>query len=68
MGSQKLVEMIGDLLAHRSSRTRLDLIGELSETMLLTSICGLGQVASNPIATVLKHFRGEVDKYLSNGR
>jgi NADH-quinone oxidoreductase subunit F len=64
-GSQKLVSMIQEILAGKASRTRLPLINELSDTMILTSICGLGQVASNPIAMVLKHFRGDVEKYLA---
>ena len=37
--------------------------------MCIASICGLGQVASNPIATVLKHYPEEVEKYVgSNSR
>jgi NADH:ubiquinone oxidoreductase subunit F (NADH-binding) len=36
--------------------------------MTITSICGLGQVASNPIATVLKFFPEEIGKYVKNGR
>ena len=46
-----------------------DLINELSEAMTVASICGLGQVASNPITTVIKFFPEEVNKYLAaNGR
>ena len=67
-GSQKLVNMIQELLAGKSSRERMSLIGDLSDTMILTSICGLGQVASNPIASVLRHFRPDVEKYLAAHR
>src|SRR5262249_44940973 len=68
VGSQKLVDLIGDLLARQLPREQLALFGELSEAMSLASICGLGQVASNPIASVLKHFPRDVEKYLTNGR
>ena len=67
-GSQKLVNMTQELLAGRSSRQALSLVSELSDTMILTSICGLGQVASNPIASVLRHFRTDVEKYLAGTR
>ena len=43
----------------------LALIDELSEAMRLTSICGLGQVVPAPIASVLKHFREEVEAHIS---
>jgi NADH:ubiquinone oxidoreductase subunit F (NADH-binding) len=67
-GSQKLVNMVGELLAGRSDRHQLALVGDLADTMILTSICGLGQVASNPISSVLRHFGRDVEKYLANGR
>jgi NADH:ubiquinone oxidoreductase subunit F (NADH-binding) len=64
MGSQKLVDELQWMLAGRYPRERLPLIGELAETMGIASICGLGQVASNPIVSVIKHFREDLDKYL----
>src|SRR5690606_26053729 len=32
------------------------LLGDLSQVMRDASICGLGQAASNPLASVIKHF------------
>jgi NADH:ubiquinone oxidoreductase subunit F (NADH-binding)/NADH:ubiquinone oxidoreductase subunit E len=37
------------------------LLQELSQAMLDSSICGLGQAAPNPALTVLKYFPGEVE-------
>jgi NADH:ubiquinone oxidoreductase subunit F (NADH-binding) len=37
---------------------------ELAQAMQLTSICGLGTVASNPLTSLLTHFREDVDHYL----
>jgi NADH:ubiquinone oxidoreductase subunit F (NADH-binding)/NADH:ubiquinone oxidoreductase subunit E len=65
MGSQKLVEMIGNLLAGRFPRHQLGLIQELADTMAGTSICGLGQVAANPITSVIKFFHDDLEKYLA---
>src|SRR5207302_772463 len=62
--SQKLVEIIQSLLVGRGSRKDLGTIGELADTMGTTSICGLGQVASNPITSVIKHFPEDLDSYL----
>jgi NADH:ubiquinone oxidoreductase subunit F (NADH-binding)/NADH:ubiquinone oxidoreductase subunit E len=62
LGTQKMVEMIGELLAGQR-HDDLATFDDLAETMLLTSICGLGQVAANPIRSVLLFFRTDVDKY-----
>ena len=35
------------------------LIRELSDAMMETSICGLGQAAPNPILSVIRHFPDE---------
>jgi NADH:ubiquinone oxidoreductase subunit F (NADH-binding) len=64
MGSQKLTDMIGDMLARKFRREQLPAVNELVVTMVDASICGLGQVAANPIATVIKHFPEELNKYL----
>lgn len=37
------------------------LLQELSQAMMDSSICGLGQAAPNPVLTVLKYFAGEVE-------
>ena len=76
IGSQKLVELLTDVsnqkysmeelygsAAGSDSESKRGLIDELSETMKLTAICGLGTVASNPVTTLLDHFRADVKKY-----
>jgi NADH:ubiquinone oxidoreductase subunit F (NADH-binding)/NADH:ubiquinone oxidoreductase subunit E len=65
LGTQKLVELMGDMLAGRCARPQLELVNDLTQAMTLTSICGLGQVAGNPIASVLKHFPEDVDRFMA---
>ncbi len=64
VGSQKMVDIIAGILAGTARDADLDDIEQLGETLTLTSICGLGQVVHNPIASVLKNWRGEVEQYL----
>jgi len=49
IGTQKAVEII-------DKNSGMELMPELHETLLETSICGLGQAALNPILSVLKHW------------
>ena len=56
LGTEKAVHLLNDLQAGRGSAAALQLLPQLGETLRLTSICGLGQVALNPILSVLEHF------------
>ena len=66
IGSQKVTEMIGQIARGNVSTDSLpvirDTIAELGSVMEATSICGLGQVASNPARTLLKFFPDAVAK------
>lgn len=60
VGTEKAVKMLQDMLVNGGRREQLELLDELADTMLQTSICGLGQVALNPILSVTKHFPNDV--------
>ena len=51
------MKILEDAAAGRAAAT--DLIPELADAMAMTSICGLGQAALNPILSAAKHFPGE---------
>jgi NADH:ubiquinone oxidoreductase subunit F (NADH-binding)/NADH:ubiquinone oxidoreductase subunit E len=67
VGSQKLVDLIGALRQRGPESPDLGLIGELAQTMAATSICGLGQVAANPIVTALRYFPSDLKDWQSRG-
>jgi NADH:ubiquinone oxidoreductase subunit F (NADH-binding)/NADH:ubiquinone oxidoreductase subunit E len=60
-GTEKAVRILEDLVAGRGNQAALALLPALGETLSLTSICGLGQVALNSILSVLRHFPRAVD-------
>jgi NADH:ubiquinone oxidoreductase subunit F (NADH-binding) len=63
MGSQKLSDMLRYILTRRLAREQLGVVQDLGNTMIATSICGLGQVVANPILSVMKHFPEDLAKY-----
>jgi formate dehydrogenase beta subunit len=65
VGSQKMVDILTGWTLGQSAAGDIELINELSQAMMLTSICGLGQVVPVPIASVLKHFRQEVEAHIT---
>ena len=68
LGSQKMTDILADILAGRGNRAQLPLVNDLAMTMTITSICGLGQVAANPMTTVMKYFQQDLEKYLGIAR
>jgi formate dehydrogenase beta subunit len=65
VGSQKMVDLLSGWTQGLSSSEDLALIEELSDALRLTSICGLGQVVPAPIASVIKHFRDEIEAHVT---
>lgn len=68
VGSDKIVQILERATRGQADTSEIDLIGELAETMQLTSICGLGQAAPLPITSVLKYFKDEVMLHLTQKR
>ncbi len=59
-GSQHAVQLLEAFQAGHIDRKSLDVLHDLGDTMAQTSICGLGQVALNPILSVMQHWPQEV--------
>lgn len=55
MGSEKAVTLLDGMATGAVPRSRLSDLPELGATMEQTSICGLGQVALNPILSLMKN-------------
>lgn len=55
VGSQKAVQILERVACNQSDRSELTILPELGETLEQTSICGLGQVALNPILSLMKN-------------
>ena len=72
IGSQKLTEILTRIKDRNFSANELietrELLDGLGQTMAITSICGLGQVASAPIRSLLQYYIDDVYHYLEAGR
>ena len=60
VGSEKAVGLLEAASAESSAANELQLLPELGDTLEQTSICGLGQVALNPILSMMQHFPEEI--------
>jgi NADH-quinone oxidoreductase subunit F len=67
-GTQRMWEILEDISAGRSSLDQISLLEELAEVVKDTSMCGLGQTASNPVLATLRYFRQEYERHVWNKR
>ncbi len=67
-GTQRMYEILDDISNGIGVVEHLDLLEELAETVKDTTMCGLGQTASNPVLSTLKYFRDEYIAHIESQR
>jgi NADH:ubiquinone oxidoreductase subunit F (NADH-binding)/Pyruvate/2-oxoacid:ferredoxin oxidoreductase delta subunit len=63
MGTKRMLEILERITAGKGRIEDLDRLQELAAKVRVSSLCGLGQTAPNPVLTTLKYFR---DEYLAH--
>ena len=56
-----MLEILTRLSRGEGSRRELKFLEDLAETMMLASLCGLGQAAPNSLVDTLKYYRSEYE-------
>ena len=60
-GTEVMLEILGRLAKGDGQQEDIAALEELSNVMVLSSLCGLGQAASIPVLDTLKHFRNDYE-------
>jgi len=60
-GTEAMVEIMERFSRGEGEEKDIRLLEELSEAMMLSSLCGLGQAAPNPVIDTLRYFRDDYD-------
>ncbi|MBN2317288.1 MAG: FAD-dependent oxidoreductase [Sedimentisphaerales bacterium] len=63
-GTQRMYEILDDISKGQATIEDLDLLKELAEVVKDTTMCGLGQTASNPVLSTLNYFRAEYEQHV----
>jgi NADH:ubiquinone oxidoreductase subunit F (NADH-binding)/(2Fe-2S) ferredoxin/Pyruvate/2-oxoacid:ferredoxin oxidoreductase delta subunit len=66
LGIDRMLEIVTDITDGRATTDQLDLLEDLAETVSLTSLCGLGKTAANPVLSTLRYFREEYDEHIND--
>lgn len=64
IGNKRMLEMITKISNGTAEIGDLDELKELAEIIKLTSLCGLGQTAPNPLLSTMKYFRDEYETHI----
>ena len=67
-GTQRMYEILEDICTGKGSPEQLDVLEELAQVVKDTTMCGLGQTASNPVLSTLRYFRDEYVTHIEDKR
>jgi bidirectional [NiFe] hydrogenase diaphorase subunit len=66
-GTQQMHAILEKITAGEATDADLKMLEELCDLVKNTSLCGLGQSASNPVLTTLRYFRDEYKAHIEGG-
>ena len=64
-GTQLMLEILTNFLQGDGTEEDIEILEELADCMMLSSLCGLGQTAPNIVMDTLQHFREEYESKTS---
>jgi len=67
-GTQRMYEILDDISQGHGTLEQLQLLEELAHVVKDTTMCGLGQTASNPVLSTLRYFREEYLAHIQDQR
>ena len=67
-GTQRMYEILEDISTGKGTLEQLDLLEDLAVAVKDTTMCGLGQTASNPVLSTLQYFRHEYEEHIRDKR
>ncbi len=66
IGTKRLLEILDRITKGLGKEGDLDLLEKLCNDIKVTSLCGLGQTAPNPILSTIKYFRDEYEAHIKD--
>lgn len=63
-GTRQMLEMLEDIVSGEATEATIELLKEAGEAVKLTSLCGLGKSAPNPVLSTLRYFPEEYQAHV----
>jgi NADH-quinone oxidoreductase subunit F len=68
VGTKRMLEILDRITKGKGVEGDIELLLELSDKIKISSLCGLGQTAPNPVLTTIKYFRDEYEAHIKQKR
>jgi NADH-quinone oxidoreductase subunit F len=68
VGTKRMLEILVRITEGKGRDGDIDLLVELGTDIKLSSLCGLGQTAPNPVLSTINFFRDEYETHIKEGR
>jgi NADH-quinone oxidoreductase subunit F len=68
VGTRKMLEVLNRICEGKGKAGDIETLEHWAEIMRNTSLCGLGQTASNPVLSTLRYFRNEYESHILEKR
>ena len=68
IGAKRMLEILTRITQGQGREGDIELLYELADKIKISSLCGLGQTAPNPVLTTLRYFREEYEAHIREKR
>ncbi|HDZ83631.1 MAG TPA: 4Fe-4S dicluster domain-containing protein, partial [Nitrospirae bacterium] len=68
IGTKRMLEILTRITEGKGVSGDIELLEELGNDIKMTSLCGLGQSAPNPVLSTIRFFRDEYESHIEHGR
>ncbi len=68
VGTRRMLNILEDICAGKGKSGDIETLEMMCKEIRITSLCGLGQGAPNPVESTLKHFRDEYEAHIYEKR
>jgi NADH:ubiquinone oxidoreductase subunit F (NADH-binding)/(2Fe-2S) ferredoxin/Fe-S-cluster-containing hydrogenase component 2 len=64
IGTKLMYDLLNDICKGKGKEGDIETLEDLSENIISTSLCGLGQSAPNPVLSTLRYFKDEYEMHI----
>jgi len=65
LGTKQMLDILENICSGKGKPDDVEILEDLAQSIKMSSLCGLGQTAPNPVLTTILYFRDEYEEHIS---